>query len=175
MASCLAKELTGLVERTVPLSSGCVLLQLISAQALATLLSRDIPTWQSGGPGLIPVEHAITLQYLHQTSQLQIWKGLNLEAPLHLAFRDWSKPLSLLLDHSPTQFCFYGVTWSEVESRIFAPDTESHRVGARNTSITTISKSPPKHASPGEELFKYVPGVLNGVKVVQMGETADLL
>ncbi|KAH3739480.1 hypothetical protein DPMN_046132 [Dreissena polymorpha] len=27
----------------------------------------------------------------------------------------------------------------------------------------------------GKELFKYVPGVLNGVKVVRMGETADLL
>ena len=39
LASCLAKELPGLVERTVPLASGCVLLQLKSAQALATLLS----------------------------------------------------------------------------------------------------------------------------------------
>ncbi len=27
----------------------------------------------------------------------------------------------------------------------------------------------------GKELFKYVPGVLNGVKVVRIGETADLL
>ncbi|KAH3779759.1 hypothetical protein DPMN_157565 [Dreissena polymorpha] len=40
LASCLARELPGLVERPVPLASGCVLLQLKSAQALATLLSR---------------------------------------------------------------------------------------------------------------------------------------
>ncbi|KAH3699684.1 hypothetical protein DPMN_074644 [Dreissena polymorpha] len=38
--ACLAKVLTGLVERTVPFASGCVLLQLKSTQALATLLSR---------------------------------------------------------------------------------------------------------------------------------------
>ncbi|KAH3749929.1 hypothetical protein DPMN_184444 [Dreissena polymorpha] len=41
LASCLARELPGFVERTVPLASGCVLLQLKSAQALATLLSRE--------------------------------------------------------------------------------------------------------------------------------------
>ncbi|KAH3857824.1 hypothetical protein DPMN_100439 [Dreissena polymorpha] len=40
LASCLAGVLPGLVDRTVPLASGCVLLQLKSAQALATLLSR---------------------------------------------------------------------------------------------------------------------------------------
>ncbi|KAH3876322.1 hypothetical protein DPMN_000161 [Dreissena polymorpha] len=40
LASCLTGELSGLVQRTVPLASGCVLLQLNSAQALATLLSR---------------------------------------------------------------------------------------------------------------------------------------
>ncbi|KAH3784296.1 hypothetical protein DPMN_162250 [Dreissena polymorpha] len=40
LASCLARELPGLVEQTVPLASGCVLLQLKSTQALATLLSR---------------------------------------------------------------------------------------------------------------------------------------
>ncbi|KAH3782434.1 hypothetical protein DPMN_160349 [Dreissena polymorpha] len=37
LASCLARELPGLVEQTVPLASGCVLLQLKSAQALANL------------------------------------------------------------------------------------------------------------------------------------------
>ncbi|KAH3850829.1 hypothetical protein DPMN_093303 [Dreissena polymorpha] len=40
LASCLARVLSGLVERAVPLASGCVLLQLKSAQALAILLSR---------------------------------------------------------------------------------------------------------------------------------------
>ncbi|KAH3864301.1 hypothetical protein DPMN_027317 [Dreissena polymorpha] len=40
LASCLARVIPGLVERAVPLASGCVLLQLKSAQALATLLSR---------------------------------------------------------------------------------------------------------------------------------------
>ncbi|KAH3746325.1 hypothetical protein DPMN_180732 [Dreissena polymorpha] len=40
LASCLAGVLPGLVERTLPLASGCVLLQLKSAQALATLFSR---------------------------------------------------------------------------------------------------------------------------------------
>ncbi|KAH3809517.1 hypothetical protein DPMN_137890 [Dreissena polymorpha] len=40
LASCLARELPGLVDRTVPLASGCILLQLKSAQTLATLLSK---------------------------------------------------------------------------------------------------------------------------------------
>ncbi|KAH3710937.1 hypothetical protein DPMN_070435 [Dreissena polymorpha] len=40
LASCLARELPGFVKRTVPLASGCVLLQLKCAQALAALLSR---------------------------------------------------------------------------------------------------------------------------------------
>ncbi|KAH3889183.1 hypothetical protein DPMN_013233 [Dreissena polymorpha] len=44
---------------------------------------------------------------------------------------------------------FYGVTWSEAESRLFAPDTASHSVGARNTINTTGSTSSPKHASTG--------------------------
>ncbi|KAH3880774.1 hypothetical protein DPMN_004695 [Dreissena polymorpha] len=40
LATCLAKELPGLVERTMPLVSGCMLLQRKSAQALANLLFR---------------------------------------------------------------------------------------------------------------------------------------
>ncbi|KAH3704774.1 hypothetical protein DPMN_079835 [Dreissena polymorpha] len=44
---------------------------------------------------------------------------------------------------------FYGVTWSESESWLFAPDTVSHSVGARNTINTTGPTSSPKHASTG--------------------------
>ncbi|KAH3816970.1 hypothetical protein DPMN_118495 [Dreissena polymorpha] len=44
---------------------------------------------------------------------------------------------------------FYWVTWSEAESRLFAPGTVSHSVGARNTTNTTGPTSSPKHASTG--------------------------
>ncbi|KAH3715074.1 hypothetical protein DPMN_057778 [Dreissena polymorpha] len=51
--------------------------------------------------------------------------------------------------HIATYANFYGVTWSEAESRLLAPDTVSHSVGTLNTIITTGSASSPKHASPG--------------------------
>ncbi|KAH3708041.1 hypothetical protein DPMN_067480 [Dreissena polymorpha] len=44
---------------------------------------------------------------------------------------------------------FYGVTWSEAESRLLAPDTVSHSAGARNTTTPTGSTSSPKDASTG--------------------------
>ncbi|KAH3769306.1 hypothetical protein DPMN_170556 [Dreissena polymorpha] len=58
-----------------------------------------------------------------------------------------SDPLRAI--HITTHASCYGVTWSEAEKRLFAPDTVSHSVGARNTSITTGFKSPPKHALSG--------------------------
>ncbi|KAH3781493.1 hypothetical protein DPMN_159323 [Dreissena polymorpha] len=49
--------------------------------------------------------------------------------------------------HLATFANFYGVTWSEEESRLFVHD--SHSVGARNTITTTGSTLSPKHASTG--------------------------
>ncbi len=261
LASCLARELTGQVERTVPLASGCVLLQLKSAQALASLLSKGtfylgkvavralspsnmrtvtgqiagIPESQnltelknclvfnpaSHSPDLLitnlervvpsrapppgfPRMVKITILTSGPVPNKVLVAGTCVEldirpCPVKPARCYNCQGFGLIASRGKcqstasccrcagpdcqrrcfniTRFCtncgglhsasyqgcpsykkataiatyasFYGVTWSEAESKLFAPDTVSHSVGARNTSTTTGSKSQPKHASPG--------------------------
>ncbi|KAH3724313.1 hypothetical protein DPMN_050129 [Dreissena polymorpha] len=115
LASCLVRELPGLVERTVPLASGCILLQLKSAHALATLLSRgtfhlgsvavralspsnmrSVSGFIAGIPEsqeLMELQRNLAFSPAIPLSELSI---TNLERvdpyrPAPLAFRDWSK------------------------------------------------------------------------------------
>ncbi|KAH3881928.1 hypothetical protein DPMN_005855 [Dreissena polymorpha] len=252
LASCLAKELPGLVERTVPLASGCILLQLKSAQALATLLSRgtfhlgsvavralspsnmrSVSGFIAGIPesqelmelqGNLIFSPAIPLSELSITNLERVnpyrpappgfprlvkpnkilVKGTNIALDIrpcpvqparcfncqgfgHIASRGKCSSITTCCRcagttcqrrcTNKTRWCancggphsasyqgcpsykkavslatfahFYGVTWSEAESRLFMPDTASHSVGARNTINTTGSKSSTKHASAG--------------------------
>ncbi|XP_052267909.1 uncharacterized protein LOC127869408 [Dreissena polymorpha] len=258
LASGLAGVLPGLVERAVPLASGCVLLQLKSAQALATLLSRvtfylgkvavralspsnmrtvhgyiaGIPESQDlmelqtslsfkpaisisdilitnlervepyrpappGFPRLvkisflasIPVPNKILVKDTSITLDIRPCpvtpaRCFNCQGFGHIASRGKCSnttsccrcagatcqrrctnkfrlcancgcqhsasyqgcPSYKKAIHIATYANFYGVTWSEAESRLLAPDTVSHSVGALNTIITTGSASSPKHA-----------------------------
>ncbi|KAH3696628.1 hypothetical protein DPMN_084104 [Dreissena polymorpha] len=261
LASCLARELPGLVERTVHLASGCVLLQLKSAQALATLLSRGtfhlgsvavralspsnmrsvsgliagIPKSQEltelqrclefspaiplselsitnlervgpyrpappGFPRLvkisfltsIPVPNKIRVKGTYIALDIRPCpvhpaRCFNCQGFGHIASRGKCSSITTCCRcagstcqrrcTNKTRWCancggphsasyqgcpsykkavtlatfahFYGVTWSEAESRLFASDTASHSVGARNTINTTGPTSSPKHASTG--------------------------
>ncbi|KAH3837271.1 hypothetical protein DPMN_110655 [Dreissena polymorpha] len=261
LASCLARELPGLVERTVPLASGCILLQLKSAQALATLLSRgtfhlgsvavralspsnmrSVSGFIAGIPEsqeLMELQRNLVFSPAIPLSELSITnlervdpycpappgfprlvkitfltsipvpikilvKGMNIALDIrpcpvqpaqcfncqgfgHIASRGKCSSIITCCRcvgstcqrrcTSKTRWCsncggphsasyqgcpsykkavtlatfahFYGVTWSEAESRLFTPNTASHSLGARNTINTTGSKSSPKHASTG--------------------------
>ncbi|KAH3769425.1 hypothetical protein DPMN_170693 [Dreissena polymorpha] len=261
LASCLTGELSELVERTAPLASGCVLLQLKSAQALATFLSRG--TFLLGkvavralSPSNMRTVHGLIAGIPESQDLMELQSFLSFNPAISASdilitklervvpFRSappgfprlvkisfltsipvpnkiFVKGTSIALDsrpcpttpvrcfncqgighiasrgkcHNTTSCCrcagpicqrrctnklrscancggqhsasyqgcpsykkavsiatfahFYGVTWSEAESRLFAPDTVSHSVGARNTTTTTGSTSSPKHASTG--------------------------
>ncbi|KAH3874538.1 hypothetical protein DPMN_037783 [Dreissena polymorpha] len=261
LASCLARELPGLVERTVPLASGCILLQLKSAQALATLLSRGtfhlgsvavralspsnmrsvsgfiagipesqelmelqrnlafspaiplselsitnlerVDPYRPAPPGFPRLVKITFLTFIPVPNKILV-KGTNIAPDIrpcpvqparcfncqgfgHIASRGKCSSITTCCRcagstcqrrcTNKTRWCaycggphsasyqgcpsykkavtlatfahFYGVTWSEAESRLFTPDTASHSVGARNTINTTGSKSSPKHASTG--------------------------
>ncbi|KAH3693904.1 hypothetical protein DPMN_081343 [Dreissena polymorpha] len=218
LASCLAKQLPGLVERTVPLASGCVFLQLKSAQSLATLLSKGtlhlgrvavqalapsnmrlvhghiagIPESQ----GLVDFKKCLSFNSAISVSDLLITYLERVEpyrsppsgfsrlvkisfltsvpVPTQIFVKDTYVALDIrpcrlhlpgvsIVRALATKGCpsyqkgvdlatyanFYGVTWSEAECRLFAPDTVSHSAGTRNTITRTGSTLSPEHASIG--------------------------